>query len=133
MSQTDLYLVKLDFTTNTVGSGSLTLSLALDPNTPNMSGRANGTLLDGTQNPKTFAAPVTGVCHATGMGKITKVCSVQGTALISGKPPQLVLQAAPFSAEFSVDNDWTGIGTFRISEHVYDARVSLAKNLALAT
>lgn len=126
MSTESLYLVKLQYKTGLVGSGSMVLQLAVDPVTGSLNGRANGAIQEGTQHSPTFTSSASGHMHATGLNGVTKVAAVTGQAVVSFPPPAIGSYLAPFTASFAVDNEWNGNGSFSIGDNTYQCQVSLA-------
>jgi len=126
MSEQALYLVKLNFKTNNVGGASMTLQLAIDPMSIFINGRANGTFHQGTQHTPSFTASTSGQIHSTGFGNITKVGGVTGQAVVSFPPPAIGSYLAPFEADFAVDNEWNGTGSFSVGTDTYKCQVTKA-------
>ncbi|MEM9217830.1 MAG: DUF1842 domain-containing protein [Cyanobacteria bacterium P01_F01_bin.150] len=119
-----VYLVSLKYTGEGLGSGSMTLQLAVDPSHNTLSGQADGTMLEGTQGPPKFKASVSGLMHSTGYDEITKIGSVNGQAIVvSAQPPLKGSYLAPFSASFAINNDWSGTGTFSVGSQTYECKV----------
>jgi hypothetical protein len=125
MSEVGLYLLKLSFTppAGMVGAGSMTLALTVNASTGALHGQAQGTILEGTQNPQTFTAQVSGAMHSTGFGSIVKVGAVSGEAMVSVAPPAIGTYLAPFSASFGLDSSWSGQGQFSVGSHSYKSDV----------
>jgi hypothetical protein len=129
MANEALYQVKLDFRPKAgiTGAGSMTLELTVDPVSSTIHGRANGTILEGTQYAPNFTAIPSGHMHSTGLGHVTKVGAVSGQAMVSAPPPGIGTYLAPFSASFAVDNDWNGTGKFSVGDYTYDSQVTIVK------
>lgn len=129
MVKEGLYLLKLAFVpkSGVTGAARMTLAVTVNVATGELHGQAHGTLLEGTQHPNTFSAPVSGVMHSTGFGKIVKVGSVLGQAAVSVTPPAIGTYLAPFSASFGLDSDWNGDGQFTVGIHTYPAEVKTAE------
>lgn len=121
----ELFLVKLDYKTNSLGAGSMMLQLAVDPEHKTLNGRADGTILEGTQHAPHFTASGTGLFHSTGFGVITKIGTVKGQAVVSFSPPAIGSYLAPFSASFEVDNGWCGKGHFSVGTNTYECQVTM--------
>ena len=128
MSEVGLYLLKLSFTPpeGIVGAGSMTLALTVNASTDALHGQAQGTILEGTQDPQTFTAQVSGAMHSTGYGKIVKVGTVSGEASVSVTPPAIGTFLAPFSASFGLDSNWSGEGQFSVGSSSYKSDVKQA-------
>ncbi|MCX7096860.1 MAG: hypothetical protein NTV43_03020 [Methylococcales bacterium] len=128
MSEVGLYLLKLSFTppAGVVGSGSATLALTVEASTGVLHGQAQGTILEGTQDPQTFTAKVSGALHSTGYGHIVRVGAVSGKAAVSVTTPAIGTYIAPFSASFSLDSNGSGQGQFSVGSHTYKSDVNKA-------
>lgn len=128
MTDVGLYLLKLSFTppAGIVGAGSMTLALTVDAPSGALHGQAQGTILEGTQHPQTFTAPVSGAMHSTGFGNIVRVGAVSGEAAVSVTPPAIGTYLAPFSASFSLDSNWSGQGQFSVGSNSYKSDVKQA-------
>jgi hypothetical protein len=128
MSEVGLYLLKLSFTppAGVVGAGSMTLAVTVNASTGALLGQAQGTILEGTQDPKTFTAQVSGAMHSTGFGNIAKVGAVSGDAAVSVIPPAIGTYIAPFLASFSLDSNWSGQGQFSVGSNSYKSDVNQA-------
>lgn len=125
MSEVGLYLLKLSFAppAGVVGAGSMTLALTVNAPTGVLHGQAQGTILEGTANPQTFTAAVSGAMHSTGLGNVVRVGAVSGDAGVSVMPPAIGTYLAPFSASFSLDPNWSGQGQFTVGSHSYKSDV----------
>jgi hypothetical protein len=100
------------------------LRLAVNPATGGLNGRVQGSIQEGTQHARTFTANASGHTHSTGFGPITSVGAVNGQAVVSVPPPAIGTYLAPFTASFSVDNDWSGSGRFTVGQDTYQCKVS---------
>ena len=116
-----LFLVTLEFSTENFGGASMTLQLAVDPAHQTLNGRADGTVDEGTETPMNFTAEASGTYKYTGLGNVTIVGEVAGQGALSATPPAIGTYLAPFSANFAVDSDWNGTGSFMIGQHSYES------------
>jgi hypothetical protein len=129
MSELGLYLLKLKFTPplGVVGAGSMTLALTVDAATGVLHGQAQGTILEGTESAPTFTAKVSGAMHSTGFGHIVRVGAVNGEAAVTLAPPAIGTYLSPFSASFSLDENWAGQGQFSVGSNSYPSVVNRAE------
>lgn len=124
MSHNDaLYLVNLKFESEVLGGGSMILRLAVDPIHQTLSGQAQGTILKGTEHSPSFTASCNGTTHSTGFGDVVNVGAVRGQAAVSFAPPAIGTYLSPFSADFGVDKNWNGQGTFTVGDNTYECKV----------
>ena len=123
MANETVYLVKLEYKSGAAGGGSMTLQLAVDPMNNTLSGRADGTILEGTQHAPSFMANGSGHIHSTGIKEYTKVGAVSGQAMVTVPPPAIGSYLAPFTASFSVNDDWNGNGMFSVGTNTYECKV----------
>ncbi len=126
MSQSQAYLLKLSFSTENEGGGSMTLDVVVNPQDGSLSGSADGHILEGTEFSPNFNAHVAGHMHSTGLGNVTKVGAVSGQAAVSFPPPAIGTYLAPMTASFAVDNEFNGTGAFSVGKDTYQCKVCLA-------
>lgn len=123
-----LYLVNLEFKTETVGGGSMELQLAVNPSSEELIGRAEGNILEGTQGAPSFIADASGQIYHTGLVTDTVLGGVTGQALVSvGVAPGIGSYLADFSATFAVNKDWNGTGEFKVGSNTYKCKVTVVK------
>ena len=67
-----------------------------------------------------IVVPVTGKIYATGLGKYTKVVSLNGQYVHHVTPPAIGAFLANFDAAFAIDNSWDGIGGFSYYNHTIE-------------
>jgi hypothetical protein len=63
---------------------------------------------------------VTGHVRYTGLAPYTKIVSLEGSAVISFPPPAIGSYLAPFTAAFSIDNAWDGVGGWTLGSTTVD-------------
>ena len=119
----ELFLVKLEYKSGVVGGASMMLQLTADSASGSLNGPANGTIQEGTPQPREFTASASGHTYSTGLGSVTKVGAVSGQAVVS-RAPAIGSYLAPFSASFSVDKQWNGTGKFSLGNDTYECKVT---------
>ncbi|MBZ4022219.1 hypothetical protein CKO11_07085 [Rhodobacter sp. TJ_12] len=112
-----LYIVRLDFETARVGAATLSLELAVNPET-----RMLDASLHGLMRPRVDALQELNG-HAKGVmelsperGALGLLGELQGQVVITAHGPQERAALIPFFGEFTVDANWNGHGSFRIGE-----------------
>jgi hypothetical protein len=129
MTDPGLYFMKLSFTPppGVVGAGSMSLAVTVLAPTGALHGQATGTILQGTANPASFTAQVSGAMHSTGFGKIVRVGSVSGRAEVYLPPPEIGTYHAAFSASFALDSTGSGQGQFSVGKDTYKCDVKVVE------
>ncbi len=125
MADTGLYLVKLQFKTNTVGAGSMVFQCTVNATNGALNGVATGNILEGTADSPSFTAKASGHLHGAGYGPITKLGAVSGEAAVTYLPTTPLTIEKPFTASFAVDDQWHGTGRFSVGDYHYDCDVSM--------
>jgi len=92
------------------GAPLLHFSLLVDAPTGKVTGHAVQTQAVAPPSNEIKINDVTGMVRATGLGKLTKIVALQGTAYIPFPPPAIGESVVPFSAHFAVDEAWNGVG-----------------------
>jgi len=92
------------------GAPLLHFSLLVDAPTGKVTGHAVQTQAVAPPGNEIKINDISGMVRATGLGKLTKIVALEGSALISFPPPAIGSYLAPFSAHFAVDDAWNGVG-----------------------
>jgi ABC-type Fe3+-hydroxamate transport system substrate-binding protein len=98
---------------NVAGTPMLSFSLVVVSGTGKVSGHAMITQAIAPPNNEKTINNVTGQVHATGLGPVTKVVTLQGTYLDDLPPPAIGTIEVPFTAHFAIDDAWNGRGGFK--------------------
>jgi hypothetical protein len=94
------------------GAPMLHFSLVVVSGTGKVSGHAMITQAIAPPNNEKVINNVTGEVHATGLGPVTKVVTLQGTYLDYLQPPAIGTIEVPFTAHMAIDDAWNGRGGF---------------------
>jgi ABC-type Fe3+-hydroxamate transport system substrate-binding protein len=98
---------------NVAGAPMLSFSLVVVSGSGKVSGHAMITQAIAPPNNEKTINNVTGQVHATGLGPVTKVVTLQGTYLDDLPPPAIGTIEVPFTAHFAIDDAWNGRGGFK--------------------
>ncbi|MEN2400224.1 DUF1842 domain-containing protein [Flavobacterium sp. MC2016-06] len=100
----------------TPGAPIATFSLVVVPSQNSVSGTV--VITQAVNGPSShIVVQVKGKIYATGLGKYTKVVSLQGQYVQSFPPPALGAFLADFDAHLAIDNSWNGVGGFSYYNH----------------
>lgn len=102
------------------GAPLLHFSLLVNATTGAVTGHAQQTQAVPAPYNQINIGNITGQVHAAGLGKITKLVTLQGSAVISFPPPAIGSYLAPFTAHFAVDNEWDGQGGWTLGTHTVE-------------
>jgi hypothetical protein len=97
---------------NVAGAPMLSFSLVVVSGSGKVSGHAMITQAIAPPNNEKIINNVTGTVHATGLGPVTKVVTLQGTYLDYLPPPAIGVVEVPFTAHMAIDDAWNGRGGF---------------------
>lgn len=98
------------------GAPVATFSLVVVPSQNSVSGTV--VITQAISGPDShIVVPVTGKIYATGLGKVTKVVSLQGQYVHSVPPPAIGSFLANFDGHLAIDNAWNGKGGFSYFQH----------------
>jgi hypothetical protein len=104
----------------TPGAPLLHFSLLVNAVTGAITGQAVQTQAVAPPGDKIVVGNVTGTLRYAGLGHLTKLVHLQGSAVISFPPPAIGSYLAPFDAHFAIDNEWNGVGGWTLGNTAVD-------------
>ncbi|PTV97179.1 hypothetical protein C8J27_101289 [Rhodobacter aestuarii] len=114
-----LYIVRLDFETARAGAATLSIELAVNPETRLLDASLHGLMRTRVNTPQEFNGHAKGVMELSPeRGALGLLGGLQGQVVVTARGPRDRAYLAPFFGEFTVDANWNGSGAF----HVGDAR-----------
>jgi Domain of unknown function (DUF1842) len=115
-----LYLVNGHAGSGLAGAPTLSFSLLVNSVTGDVTGHAQQTQAVAPPGDVIKIGNVTGHVRYTGLGPYTKIVSLQGNAVVSLPPPAIGSFLVPFTAAFSIDNAWDGVGGWTLGSTTVD-------------
>ena len=94
----------------TPGAPLLHFSLLVNAVTGTITGQAVQTQAVAPPGDKIVVGNITGTLRYAGLGPLTKLVHLQGSAVISFPPPAIGSFLAPFDAHLAVNEEWDGVG-----------------------
>lgn len=104
----------------TPGAPILHFSLLVNAVSGDVTGHAEQTQSVPPPANKITIGNITGHVRSTGLGKYTKVVSLQGSAIISFPPPAIGSYVMPFTASFAISDAWEGRGGWTLGNNTVD-------------